>query len=477
MLSSATLFAQEKKALKALSDSIIQTFPNTIVSDIEISPKVVRPLIAVDSISKSMIFICVGNAPNGAKSRVKTVVLNEKWELVFQKETLTSTHKGILDASEIIDNGDDWAIFNADDFYIEEFLISKKDGILIKAKQYDPKLLTNNRFFKYRSKLYLFTFDSKNYVLYQLEHGSVTLIGKNKFPEIPKFSLEKQIKEAKYIRDYRLTKFSEAASNSKIFIINNQLIFVFDDVPKTKNQLILLSIDLKDGAISKSSRDYPSVLKVKKVDKTQFSSFISSDGKLFMGAIGEKDFVLSIQNLENSTELKHLTCTKNEGFPFKNSTIYNDQSNFNVWTGKQQRKALDTLGETEFWDLILKSGLTILAIPTDGGYDLTCGNYIYTNHDDSNVVAASMLFGAVGGAIASASTSNISGTNSQYFYSRLNNLFEPVKNIEMPTNLTQQFKIFDYNPRFKYRTYFKMNGKDAFVIYHPESKKLMFVRE
>ena len=482
--SSLAIFAQKKTDIKDFNDSLFQSFNKTILSDIDVSQKVQRPLIAVDSVSKNIGFIYISNSTNGAKSRVKSVVVNHKLELLFQKEASIATRKGTLDVTEVLDCGDDWAIFNTDDFFIEEFLISKKDGSVSKAKQYDPKLLAHRRVFKYQNKLYLFTFDSKNYILYQLEQGHIVSIGKDKLPEIPKFNLEKALEAAIYVRDYRLPKFSESAGNYKVFTIQNQLVFSFDIVTKTESQMLTLSFDLATGIASKVSRNYPSVasslamtLGVAKTKGYQFGSFISSDSKVFLSTINEKDFVISIQNLEGSNELRRITCSKKEGFGFRNSAIYNDQSNHNMWSGKQQRKALDTLGEAQFWEHIVKSGLTILAVPTEGGYNLTCGNYVYNTTDDGSVLAAGILFGAIGAGIAGGLAAENSGTDSQYFYAHLNTSLEPVKDIELPTHQTQQYKVFDYNPRFKYRTYFQIDGKNAFCIYHSDSKKLMLVSE
>lgn len=483
-LSFSAVFAQKQTDIKDFNDTLFQAFNKTILSDIDVSRKVLRSLIAVDAVSKNTGFIYISNATNGAKSRVKTVVVNNKLELLFQKEAFIATRKGTLDVTEVLDCGNDWAVFNTDDFFIEEFLISKKDGSIVKAKQYDPKLLTQRRIFKHQNKLYLLTFDRKNYMLYQLEHGNTVSIGKGKLPEIPKFNLEKALDAAIYVRDYRLPKFSESAGNYKVFTIQNQLVFSFDILTKTESQMMTISFDLATGIASKASRSYPSVASslamtsgVAKTKGYQFGSFISSDSKVFLSTINEKDFVISIQNLESSTELKRITCSKKEGFGFRNSAFYNDLSNHNIWSGKQQRKALDTLGEAQFWEHIVKSGLTIMAVPTEGGYDLTCGNYVYNETDDGSVLAAGILFGAIGAGIAGGLTAENSGTDSQYFYAHLSTSFEPVKDAELPTHLTQQFKVFDFNPRFKYRTYFRTDGKNTFCVYHPDSKKLMLVSE
>jgi hypothetical protein len=482
LLFALPMFAQQatqtkKTEIKSFYDSLFQTFPNTLISDIEFPNRVTRVLVTQDTTTKNTLVLGIGNAANGAKSRVKTIILNEKSQLVLQKESTVGTRKGVLDASEIIDCGNDWAVFNSDEFYIEVFLISKKDGSITKFEQYDPKLMSNQRYFKHQNKLYLYTFDNKNYLLYQLEQDKITLVRKDKLPEIPKFNFEKQLKDVRYIRDYRHTKFSESAANCKAYTIQNKLIFTFDEVPKSENQLLLLTIDLTTGQLTQSLRNYPSVLTSEKKAKQQYTSFLASDGTLFLSAIGEKDFIISVQKLDNAAELKRLSYTKKEGFLLKNSPIYNDQSNHNFWTGKQQRKVLNTLVDNEFWDLILKSGLTIMAIPTVVGYDITCGNYVYTEVNEGNSVAVGLMFGAVGAGIVGGVSANKTGTDSQYFYTRLDTVFEPIKNIDLPTDLTRQFKVFDYNTRFKFRTYFRLNNKNAFMVYHPESQKLMITTE
>jgi hypothetical protein len=471
-----TLFAQKKAELKDFNDTILNSFNKTILSNIELSSTYSRILLAENNVAKTASFLYVTNAENGSKTRLKTLVLNDKFEILAQKESSFNTFKGKLEASEMIDLGDELAVFNIDAFYIEELNISKKDGSVVGIKPVDPKLLSKKRVFKHENKLYLLTFDNKDYILYSLAHNKILKLGEGKIPQIPKFKLEKRMEEAVFIRSYKATSFDKASSNDKVFTFDDKIVFTFDNIQKTSAEWLTIAFDLNTGNIEKTIRTYPSVFSLEN-KRVQYGSYLTSDKKVFLGAISDREFKISIQNLNDSIELKSIKTTIRDGISFRNSAIYDDKANFNMWSGKLQRKALDTLSEKKFWELVLNSGLGIMAIPTKNGYDVTCGNYVFRENNDDAVAAAGVMFGLVGAVVASAANGGRGGAESQYFYSHFNDKFDSNTDVELPNDWLIQYKTFDYNNHFKYRMAFKMNDKNVFCIYQPNSKKLMFVSE
>lgn len=460
---------------KDFSDPVFNAFNKTILSNIELSSKYSRILLAENNDAKTVSLLFVTNAENGSKTRLETFVFNDKFEILTQKETSFNTFKGKLDASEMIDLGDELAIFNIDAFYIEELNISKKDGTLVGFKPIEPKMLSNKRVFKHQNKLYLLTFDSKNYMLFNLAHKQVLKLGEGKLPQIPKFKLAKHLEEATYIKSYKMPIFSAASSKDKVFTFDDKIVFTFDNIQKNTSELLTFSFDLATGALEKSVKPYPSVFSLENM-KVQHGSFLSSDQKVFLSAISDREIKISIQNLKDIIELKRIKTNIREGISFRGSTIYDDKANFNWWSRKLQRKSSDTLEEKKFWELVLNSGLGIMAIPSKNGYDITCGNYAFKDNNDDSVIAAGVLFGLAGALIASAGNSG-NGAESQYFYTHLSEKFEPMFDVDLPNNWTKQFHIFDYNNYFRYRMAFRMDGKNMYCIYHPQTKKLMFVTE
>jgi hypothetical protein len=469
-----TLFAQKKAELKDFNDTIFNSFNKTILSNIELSSTYSRILLSENSTAKTASFLFVTNAENGSKTRLKTLVLNDKFDILTQKESSFATFKGKIDANEMIDLGDELAIFNIDAFYIEELNISKKDGSIVGIKPVDPKLLSEKRVFKHENKLYLLAFDNKSYILYNLAHNKVLKL-EGKMPQIPKFKLEKRMEEAVYMRNYKAPSFDKASSNDKVFTFDDKIVFTFDYIQKTSAEWMTIAFDLNTGNIEKTIRTYPSVFSLEN-KKVQHGSYLTSDKKVFLGAISHREFKISIQNLNDSIELKSIKTTIKEGFPFRSSIIYDDKANYNWWNGKLQRKALDTLSEKKFWELVLNSGLGIMAIPSKGGYDVTCGNYVFRENND-DAVAVTIMFGLVGAVVVSAANGGRGGAESQYFYSHFNDKFDSNPDIELPNDWLKQYKTFDYNNHFKYRMAFRMNDKNAFCIYQPNSKKMMFVSE
>ena len=247
------------------------------------------------------------------------LVVNEKFDVLSLAESSFTPRNGKIDATAILDSGDKLALFNVDDFFIEEINIYKHDGTAMKHKQYDPSILSQNRFFKHQGKLYLFTIDTKMYYLYELQHNKVSRLGMGNMPEIPKFELGQKMREASYLRDYKPLEFGETQENNNVFTINNKLVFTFANIQQGTADFLTFSFDLATGALSKTERKYPTLSLIKKTKDYQFGSFISSDGKVFLASISKDDFVLSIQNMDNTEELKRIVCNSQTGFSFKNS--------------------------------------------------------------------------------------------------------------------------------------------------------------
>jgi hypothetical protein len=205
------------------------------------------------------------------------------------------------------------------------------------------------------------------------------------------------------------------------------------------------------------------------------SSFISADNKVFLTSIGEKDMVILVQDFETGKVLNKIICPRANNITLKNSDIINESTGLNYWTGKEEKRNKEVVKDEDLWSAMLSDGITLLAYPYKGGYDLTIGNYIdRKGQAEDNVVIASVLFGAVGGAIANA---NNKATVSYFFYSRLNDTGQHQQETKMPNNFEKSLQMFDFNKEYKYRTPFKMNGKDYFTVYHLETKHIIIVAD
>jgi hypothetical protein len=431
LLPSLVLSAQKKTEIIDFSDTIFQNFDKKVIRDVDIRSRYQRAVVLPDTVSKTIRFLFLEKNEKRGK-HFKIVETNEAYDIVSEKEVSATVRSGKIDPTAIIDCGDRLAIFSVDDFFMEEINISKLDGSVTKHKQHQPTMVSQKRFFKHQNKLYFFTFDTQMYYLYELVHGRIKNIGRATMPEIPKFELAQKMREAAYLRDFKPLEFGETQENNNIFTINNKLIFTFANIQRGTADFLTLSFDLTSGELSKTVRKYPSVSPIEKTKDYKFGSFISSDGKVFLASISENDFVLSIQNLDNTDELKRIVCNKQQGFAFKNSIIYGDQSNLNFWSGKEQRKSAYEVSDLALWDKIFDKGLSIMAIPTnqnDEGYDIIFGSYTHKEVDEDGILAAGVLFGLIGATIAAGVAAEKGGTDTQYFYSRLNDKFEPVPDV------------------------------------------------
>ena len=466
------------------SDSLI---PHKNISNIIITKGADKPIISIGDSAIGFFYFHYGNTFK--ESRVQVLITDKNFNKILEKEQPFSGKIDEFLIDEALDCGTSWSFFSMNDDFIREVIVSKQSGEVHTSKLVIPKLLTFHKPFKHHDKLYFLTFDKKEYMLYGLEHGKIPLIGVGKFPEtgIKNCHFAPFLEDARYISSSEKPQFDDVAGNiSKVYTRQNAVVLTIDYRTNDKQASFMqLAINLETAQAKFSQQPFPSTQSYGRkpsweaqnmdnyidVELRNFASFVTTDDKLFLTTISDREMITSISDLRTRQVIKQVVCPRSHELPLKNSDIVNESTGFNYWTGREQKRNKKTISDLDFWDALRAKDISVIAYPRKNGYDLMIGTYVNQKQKARRkIILAGAMFGLIGSAITNA---NNEAVISYYFYSRLNADFEHQADAKLPNTFDEDAKLFDFNRDYKYRAFFNIGEKAYFTVYDPDSRNVL----
>ena len=366
------------------------THIHKVINDISITKGSNNPIISVEDSTIGIFFFYFGS---GFKNkRIKTFIFDTLFNKIIEKEQELDNDTYDVLIEDALDDDKFWTFFSMTDVFLKEIVVSKQTGHMHMLRLIKPKILKHYKTVKHEGKIYLLTFDKTAYILYRLEHGKIITVGEGKMPEtgIKRLNFSTLLEDAYYVRSTQKAQLSDAAYDNKNFTFKNNVIFTFNHRIDEKEALFgYLNFDLTTAKAEFHKIPFPATTTLgRKVtfyynpDKNEnfidpnlrnFASYFSSNGKLFLTSMSDKEMNISIYEWETGQKITEIINPIRNLFTMKNSDIINETSGFNFWSGKEEVREKDTLTSVKFWEILLLENFNLLAHPQKDGYDLTIG--------------------------------------------------------------------------------------------------------
>jgi hypothetical protein len=430
--------------------------------------------------------------------KLLTVVLDEKWNKIYEKETAEvdgfkktiGEMRGKASISmarlQTVDYGNEFGIFYERSKDLLSFTLSKKDYSIKQNKdvEIDTKLPITT-FQRDRSIIKAFPFKNQMYVLFAGKEDNeltVATIKKGgsidyKTIKVPQLKLDKGNGKSKDLEFMKHDEFDWKSDSLITFIFHS-------DNDSKYFHTILFNVEQMRARVAKYT--YPSVGSGKEKDVYRGAFLV--DNRVFLSSVTEEKTVVSIKDQSTGVELKSFSFKNADKMPFQNTPIVERSAQYARGNDNPHAVKVEPVKLEKFWKKYGKGGddgnIGVINVePVGSIMRLSFGYQDSRFHTFSSTTYPTMALPNGGSANLPSRTSTISQytekTSSDCF-GYFDKNFEHLPTQKM-TPLEQQWEtVFQKSAKMKElslsMTKFTIGGKDGFFYYDREKDELVMVK-